>query len=107
MTAEEILAELKDQYPLGVKILPDGSVACLVDLVTTRSIMLGVDEWAFTRRFCFTDRWLADLRWEELQSKDDIPAGYTARRPQWEDVADPYLNELHKRPWNKIYEGKA
>lgn len=104
MTAEEIVAELQGQYPLGVKILADGSVACLVDLVTTRSIMLGCDEISFTRRFCFLDRSVADREWEKLMSQNDVPTGYTARRPQQEDVADPYLNELHGRPWNKRYE---
>ena len=103
MTNEEIAEELRPQYR-DVKILSDGSVACLADLVFTRAILLGCDEIDFTRRFCFSDRALADKRWAELTTENEIPAGYVARRPPQEDRSDPYLNELHGRPWNKMYE---
>lgn len=103
MTAEEIVEHLKDQY-LEVRILPDWSVAALCELFTTRSICLGCDEYSYQRWFCFSDRQLATNLFWQLKTERDIPAGYVARRPEWEDRADPYLNKLHDRPWNKEFE---
>jgi len=103
METAEIVTYLKDQYR-EVRVLPDGTVAAIHDLLTTRSIMLDCDEWSFKRRFCFSDRALADKRFAELESAQDVPQGYVARRPEIEDRADPYLNKLHNRPWNKEYE---
>ena len=103
MDIDEIVEYLKPMYR-DVRVLPDGTVAALVDLITTRSIMLDCDEFSFKRRFCFSSRALADQRFAELQSAQDIPQGYVARRPEWEDRADPYLNQLHNRPWNKEFE---
>ena len=77
--AKKLATELKPQYR-AVKILPDGSVAALQDLMFTRAILLGCDEWCFTNRFCFEDRDLADKRLADLGSEDDEPAGYIARR---------------------------
>lgn len=62
------------------RVLPDGSVAALLDLLFTRAICLGCHEDGWTRRFCFEDRALADQRYVELQSEDDVPAGHVARR---------------------------
>jgi hypothetical protein len=68
---------------VAVRLLPDGSVAGLVPLMTTLAICLGVTwECPYERRFCFRDDALARQRFEELQSEDDIPAGWTARRPE-------------------------
>lgn len=64
------------------RVLPDGSVAGLIDLLTTRAIVLGCTEDGWSRRFCFADRQLADQRFAELQSEDDEPQGFIARRPQ-------------------------
>ena len=63
-----------------VRVLPDGSVAALCDLLFTRAICLGVTREKWSMRFCFEDRTLADKRFAELQSEDDEPAGYVARR---------------------------
>ena len=104
MDADEIVDALKKEYPLGVRVLPDGSVAALVDLLTTRSIMLGCDEWNWKRRFCFANRRLADEWFQKIERWDQVPTGYVARRPSYEDQADPYLNKLHNRPWNKEFE---
>lgn len=66
----------------AARVLPDGSVAALLDLMFTRAICLGVNDEAWTRRFCFEDKALADRRFAELVSEDDEPQGYVARRPQ-------------------------
>lgn len=65
---------------LNVKVLPDGSVAALQDLLYTRAICLGCNSEGWTRRFCFKDRGLAVRRFADLQSEDDEPAGFIARR---------------------------
>lgn len=62
------------------RVLPDGTVAAVLELLFTRSICLGCHEYGITKRFCFEDRSLADQRFDELQSEDDIPAGHIARR---------------------------
>jgi len=65
---------------LEVKILPDGSVAALMNLLFTRAICLGCHWEGWSNRYCFEDRALADLRFSELTSEDEVPAGHTATR---------------------------
>jgi hypothetical protein len=68
---------------VAVRLLPDGSVAGVVRLMTTTAICLGVTrQCAYERRFCFRNADLAYQRFGELQSEDDTPAGWTARRPE-------------------------
>ena len=81
MSEAELLASLKEEY-LDARLLPDGSIACLEDLFTTRAIVVGCDRWGWARRFCFSDRALASQRFAELRSEDDVPEGFTARRPK-------------------------
>lgn len=84
VTPEERLAvELAgpDQGYLRVRVLPDGSVAALQDLITTRAIVLGCTRWGWARRYCFANRALADARFDQLQSEDDEPEGFLTKRP--------------------------
>jgi hypothetical protein len=67
---------------LDVRILPDGSVAAVGNLLTTRALFLGCNAWGWERRFCFADRELALIRFSELQSENDIPEGFIASRPE-------------------------
>lgn len=78
--AEQLCQSLKDQGHLDARVLPDGSVAGLIDLLFTRAIILGCCATGWTRRFCFEDRALATQRFKELCSEDDEPTGYIARR---------------------------
>lgn len=104
MDAVEIIEVLKGQY-LEVRILPDGTVAAVCELLTTRSVLLGCDEHSFKRQFCFADRDLASDFFQAVTSENEVPqGGYVARRPESEDRADPYLNDLHDHPWNKVFE---
>lgn len=80
--AAELAKQMLGWGHLKARVLPDGSVAGLIDLLTTRVIVLGCTEDGWSRRFCFADRSLADQRFAELQSEDDEPQGYIARRPQ-------------------------
>lgn len=62
------------------RVLPDGSVAMLGELMFTRAIYLGVNEEGWEFRFCFADRALAKQRFDELMSGSDEPQGFVARR---------------------------
>ena len=64
----------------AARVLTDGSIAATLDLIFTRAICLGVTRWGWENRFCFEDRALANLRFAELQSEDDVPTGFIARR---------------------------
>ena len=64
-----------------VRTLPDGSIAAVGDLIFTRAIYLGCDEIGWSRRFCFDDRPRANEEFKKLQSRDDTPSGWIARRP--------------------------
>lgn len=80
MDAAKRVAEALEGEYMRVRILPDGSVAALDDLLYTRAIYLGVTRESWARRFCFEDRALASQRFVELESEDDEPHGYVARR---------------------------
>lgn len=67
-------------YPLGARVLPDGSIAVLCDLLTTRSVILGCTHYGYGRRFCFEDRELAVRRFHELQSEDDVSRGEAGKK---------------------------
>ncbi len=75
----QLLEELRKDYR-DVRILSDGSIAALHDLLYTRAIMTGCTRYGFERRFCFQDKALAVQRFQELQSEDDVPEGHIARR---------------------------
>lgn len=80
-TVEELSREIQrlGKY-LKVRVLPDGSVAALGDLMFTRAIYLGCTPWGYARRFCFSDKNKANTQFDLLSSEDDEPAGYIARR---------------------------
>lgn len=83
MTNEELAKEvmrLGDGSYKQVKVLADGSIAAIGDLLFTRAIYLGCNDTGWSSRFCFENRALADQRFGELASEDDVPEGYTARR---------------------------
>lgn len=67
---------------LDVRILPDGSVAAVGELLTTRAIFLGCNAWGWEQRFCFSDRALAMEEFAKLQSDRDTPTGFIASRPE-------------------------
>lgn len=80
-SAAELAAWMRSSGYLRARVLPDGSVAGVLDLLTTRAVVLGCNEDGWSNRFCFADRALADQRFDELQSEDDVPEGFIARRP--------------------------
>lgn len=77
--AERIAARIREEYR-EVRILPDGTVAALGDLLYTRAVFLDCDMLGFEQRYCFEDRELATATFHALQSADDEVHGYTAAR---------------------------
>jgi len=66
---------------LDVRILEDGSIAAMGDLMFTRALYLGCTEYGWERRFCFSDVDRAVEEYKKLKSQDDKPEGWIARRP--------------------------
>lgn len=68
---------------MGAKRLPDGSYAGFKRLLYTHAICLGVTPMsAYSRRFCYEDTASCLQSYAELQSREDTPTGWIARRPQ-------------------------
>lgn len=77
-----VAARASNPQAIEVRALPDGSVAMLVDLMYTRAICLGATAWGYSSRFCFEDRERATAAFATLQTEDDVPVGWIARRPE-------------------------
>lgn len=77
--AEKVAAYVRDMY-MEVRVLDDGTVAALHDLMYTRAIHLDVDMHGWGRRRCFSDRDLATRVFRSLHSADDPIEGHIASR---------------------------
>jgi hypothetical protein len=81
MTNEELLDEIR---ALGgyrdIKLLEDGSIVGIGDLMFTRAIYMDMNPTGWGRRFCFEDRTLADTEYAKITSEDTEPVGWIARR---------------------------
>jgi hypothetical protein len=76
---DEILRTGEGMY-VSVRELPDGTIVGIGRLLFTTAIYMDMNRHGWGRRFCFEDR---DLAWEEyhkLQTGDDVPQGWIARR---------------------------
>lgn len=84
MNADQALCDeiVRENDYLAGRVLPDGSIACIVQLVTTRAIILGVSRYGWTRRFCYRDYIAMMSEYGKLQTEDDEPQGWIARRPE-------------------------
>lgn len=76
MTKEQVEAEGYE----NVRQLPDGTWAGTVKLIFTRAICTGITHNSYAYRWCFEDPQRAISELEKLQSMDDVPAGWVARR---------------------------
>ena len=70
---------LRPQYR-DIRTLEDGTIVATVDLMYTRAICLDLTRTGYGKRFCFENRDLADSEFAKLQTGDDEPAGFIARR---------------------------
>lgn len=81
MTDAELIEELKqDGAYLDVRLLEDGSIVAIGNLLFTRAIYMDVDRLGWGRRFCFQDPALAAAEYHKLQHGDQEPVGWIARR---------------------------
>ena len=79
MTNTELLDYIKEQY-LDARLLEDGSIVAIGNLLFTRAIYMDCNATGFGRRFCFQDRALADAEYARLKTEEDEPVGWIARR---------------------------
>lgn len=76
---EQLVEFLRKEY-LDVKVLEDGSIAAIGQLLYTTAIYLDVDRWGYGDRFCFEDKDLAMRRFNELRNANEVPEGCIAMR---------------------------
>lgn len=65
---------------LVVDFLRDGTIIGMGDLMFTRAIYIDLDLNGWGKRFCFEDKDRAVEEYMKLQTGDDEPTGYVARR---------------------------
>lgn len=70
----------EEQGYQNVRQLPDGSWAGTIELMFTRAICTGLDYHGWAYRWCFENRDLANVELAKLESFDDEPKGWVARR---------------------------
>ena len=80
MTDPVFLAFLTANNYTNLRELPDGTVAGLQKLLFTTAICTGLDSFGWAYRWCFDDPALAASELAKLESMDDEPTGYIARR---------------------------
>lgn len=87
----DLLIALRKDYQ-WVRVLPDGSIAAVHRLTTTTAVFLGMDRCGWERRYCYEDSLQALEVLYALQSEDDEPEGWVARRPEPHPVGASYGN---------------
>lgn len=60
--------------------LPDGTIVGIGTLFFTTALYVDLNEYGWERRFCFKDREKAIEELKKLQSCEDLPEGWIARR---------------------------
>ena len=83
------LKEVQDSYPeyLFPRLLEDGSVAAILPLMFTTSIVLGLNPYGYEYRFCFKHADDAIAQLTLLKTMEDIPTGFIAHRPEYRAVS--------------------
>ena len=75
---------LEDIKALGdyqdVRALDDGTIVGMGNLMFTKAIYMDLNLYGWGRRFCFQDRALADAEFKKLQTGEEEPVGWIARR---------------------------
>lgn len=83
MTNEQLIDRIKELgagHYREVRMLEDGCIVGIGDLMFTRAIYMDMSPSGFGRRFCFEDRALADEQFKQLNNEDQEPVGWIARR---------------------------
>jgi hypothetical protein len=83
MNDEALLDQIRERgcgsYQV-VSYLKDGTIVGLGDLMFTRAIYIDMDLNGWGKRFCFEDKGRAAEEFAKLQTGDDEPTGWIARR---------------------------
>ena len=64
----------------AVRMLDDGTIVGIGNLMFTRAIYMDMHLNGWGRRYCFQDAALADLEYEQLIDGDQEPKGWLATR---------------------------
>lgn len=81
MDNQELIEHLKVDGYTNLRQLADGCIVGTIDLMYTRGVCIGLNEWSWERRYCYQDRGMATVACNALMSEDDEPlAGYVAMR---------------------------
>lgn len=75
-----LLEELRAQGYAHCRVLADGTVVGVGDLMFTRAIYIGLEEFGYDKRFCFSDGQEALRQLALLDSAESEPSNYIARR---------------------------
>jgi len=76
----EFLKFLAENGYFNVRELPDGTFAGLYKLLFTTAICTGLDEMGYAYRWCFDDPVLALTELTRIETMDEQPIGFIARR---------------------------
>jgi hypothetical protein len=78
---ESLLPFLKENGYQNLRVLDDGTIVGTLDLIYTRSLLIGLNEWSWERRYCYEHRELANVAVQLIATGDDEPLpGYVAQR---------------------------
>jgi len=72
------LEEKNDGYTC--RVLNDGSIACMFDLLFSRAIVLGVHSMGYETRYCFESKRVAAFKFAQLRTRHEKLDGYVAKR---------------------------
>jgi len=76
----ELIKFLETQNYHNLRVLEDGCIVGTMELMFTRAIFIGLARYGWEKRFCFDNKDLALTELAKLQTEDDEPTGYIARR---------------------------
>jgi len=75
-----LIEVLSDDGYENLRMLDDGTIVGTSKLLYTTAVYIDLNRHGWEKRFCFQDKELAIAEVNKLQSGDDEPVGYIARR---------------------------
>lgn len=80
MSSDDLLAFLQTQGYQNLRLLDDGTIGGMLQLLYTKAIVLGLERGGWEYRYCFEEAARADLEFAKLKAVDEEPSGWVARR---------------------------